>query len=93
TKIHKDAGRSPSWSETLRFRVKDPPPSSSPAAASAFAPTLRVRALTEGLADNRVIGEASMDLRKVLLDQSSDSWIELKESGKYAGDIYLELTY
>lgn len=39
------------------------------------------------------MGDASIDLKSVYKEGEFDEWVELKFKGRYAGEIYVEMTY
>ncbi|GAA6024381.1 hypothetical protein JCM10207_003305 [Rhodosporidiobolus poonsookiae] len=94
TKVDKGGGQVPRWDEEKRMYLFPPPEGEKN--------YLDVRVMREERKDDvELIGEAKVQLvegwRKVEEDgelrYEFDEWITLKESGKFAGEIYLEGTF
>jgi Ca2+-dependent lipid-binding protein len=81
TRVDKHGGRKPQWNDVLRFEIKE------------GRDKLNIKAICSGLTDRKLIGETILDLKKVLRERKHDGWFEIKDRGKYAGDLYLELTF
>ncbi|KAI9323157.1 C2 domain-containing protein [Dichotomocladium elegans] len=54
---------------------------------------MSVQVLHEDPRGNQIICEGMVDLTKVLKEGECDDWYPLKQRGRDAGDIYLELTF
>jgi hypothetical protein len=81
TKADKRGGRKPEWNDVIRFAVQ-------PGCHQLF-----FKAFAASLGENKFIGEGIVELDQVLRERQHDGWFELKASGKYAGEVYLELTF
>ncbi|BGP13911.1 hypothetical protein JCM10213v2_001849 [Rhodosporidiobolus nylandii] len=84
TKADKGGGQHPLWDDEFRFRIFEP--------EEGQQNILHLRVMRQERKDEEeLIGEA-----KVLADGSwteFDEWVELKENGKYRGELYLECTF
>ncbi|RKP22554.1 C2 domain-containing protein, partial [Syncephalis pseudoplumigaleata] len=81
TKADKRGGRKPQWSDVLRYDIHE------------GSNQMFVKAFAAGLNESKFIGECMIELKRVFSERQFDSWFELKDRGKYAGEIYLELTF
>ncbi|KAJ8295547.1 Merlin [Rhodotorula toruloides] len=83
TQVDKGGGQTPLWDEEFRFRIFE---------AEGEQQYLHVRVMREERKDEvELIGEA-----KILVDGSwreFDEWVQVKEGGKYRGEVYLEATF
>src|SRR5579862_432143 len=85
TKTDKRGGQSPFWDHETRFPI--------PINAGQEYQTLKVTVFSDDSKDPILVGDASIDLKSVYKDGEFDEWVELKFKGRYAGEIYLEMTY
>ncbi|KAI9595142.1 hypothetical protein BDF19DRAFT_340916, partial [Syncephalis fuscata] len=81
TKPDKRGGRKPQWSDVLRYDILE------------GSNQLFVKAFAASLNESKFIGEFPVELKQVFTDRQFDGWFELKDRGRYAGEIYLELTF
>ncbi|BGO97804.1 hypothetical protein NBRC10513v2_001800 [Rhodotorula toruloides] len=83
TQVDKGGGQTPLWDEEFRFRIFE---------AEGEQQYLHVRVMREERKDEvELIGEA-----KILVDgtwREFDEWVQVKEGGKYRGEVYLEATF
>ncbi|GAA5978815.1 hypothetical protein JCM11641_003572 [Rhodosporidiobolus odoratus] len=84
TRVDKGGGQHPVWDDEFRLRVFEP--------QEGEKSILNLKVMREERKDDvELIGEAN-----ILADGSwkeFDEWVELKENGKYRGELYLECTF
>ena len=55
--------------------------------------SIKVTVFSDDSKDPVLIGDAGIDLRPVFKNGEFDDWVELSYKGRYAGEVYLEMTY
>jgi hypothetical protein len=55
--------------------------------------TLRVACYADDAKDPEFIGEGIVDLSETLQSGEFDEWVTIKAKDRYAGEVYLELTF
>ncbi|ODQ64515.1 hypothetical protein NADFUDRAFT_52152 [Nadsonia fulvescens var. elongata DSM 6958] len=98
-------GQSPKWDHEVRYTIIDKSPASSSSNLSLVnrstpspppATTFKLTVLDENEGKPELIGDCVVDLTEALLshpDEGWDRWHELKYKGKYAGEVYIEMTF
>ncbi|WFD35160.1 hypothetical protein MCUN1_002010 [Malassezia cuniculi] len=97
TRADRRGGQHPHWDEQLNFEIYDniqellltsvqdaPPPLPSK--------TLHIACFAEDR-DTEMIGEGTLSLDTVLRDGEHDTWVPIFNRGRYAGEVYVELTF
>ncbi|WFD41541.1 hypothetical protein MPSI1_000172 [Malassezia psittaci] len=93
TKPDHRGGQHPMWDEQLHFEIYD----SMQQLLASDHPSIQGHSL--GIAcyahdkDSVLIGDATLSLDEVLSKGEHDQWISLSKNDRYAGEIYLELTF
>ncbi|WFC97457.1 hypothetical protein MYAM1_000171 [Malassezia yamatoensis] len=93
TKPDRRGGQHPMWDEQLHFEIYD----SMHQLLASDHPSMQGHSL--GIAcyahdkDSVLIGDATLSLDEVLRKGEHDQWISLSKNDRYAGEIYLELTF
>ncbi|GAA99685.1 uncharacterized protein L969DRAFT_52264 [Mixia osmundae IAM 14324] len=70
--------------------------SSSSAARASLKPgqkTLQVAVYADDPKDPEIVGEATFDLAETLKKGETDVWLELRHKDRYAGEVFLEMTF
>ncbi|KAM6495740.1 hypothetical protein JOM56_008446 [Amanita muscaria] len=109
TKAIKRGGQHPEWDEEIRYTLYEEPDESSdqkdgspprPPPKSARKPkkikggmTMKVACFADDPREPELIGEADVDLTEVLTKGETDEWFTLSNKDKFAGKVYLELTF
>ncbi|KAJ7283811.1 hypothetical protein C8J57DRAFT_746134 [Mycena rebaudengoi] len=106
TKIVKRGGQHPEWDEELRFTLYEDdvptigqdgtPPPLPPKDGKKNIKGGKIMKLSCFADDPRepdLIGQADVDLTEVLTKGETDDWFDLKNKDKFAGKVYLELTF
>ncbi|KAG6832972.1 hypothetical protein H0H92_004856 [Tricholoma furcatifolium] len=106
TKAIKRGGQHPEWDEEIRFTLYEdtvpdanttPPP---PPPKEGKRPklvkggwTMKIACFADDAREPDLIGEADVDLTEVLTKGETDEWFTLMNKDKFAGKVYLELTF
>ncbi|QRV91077.1 C2 domain-containing protein [Ceratobasidium sp. AG-Ba] len=107
TKAVKRGGQHPEWDEEVRFQIyedaedelartaggdKTPPPKERFRNIKG-GKTMRLSCYADDPRDPDLIGEAQVDLTEALTKGEVDEWFTLNSKDKYAGEVYLEMTF
>ncbi|THV03294.1 hypothetical protein K435DRAFT_851962 [Dendrothele bispora CBS 962.96] len=109
TKALKRGGQHPEWDEEVRFTIYEeeesanslgngtPPP---PPPKSGKGPkkvkggkSMKLACYADDIREPDFIGDASVDLREVLTKGESDDWYTLMSKDRFAGKVYIEMTF
>lgn len=91
TRPDKRGGQHPLWDEQLHFEIYDGMQNAlAPDGASGHALGIACFALDK---ESDVIGEGTLALDHVLQHGEHDQWIPLTKNERYAGEVYVELTF
>ncbi|KAK7049686.1 hypothetical protein VNI00_005717 [Paramarasmius palmivorus] len=109
TKAVKKGGQHPEWDEELRFKIYEeenpppvdgsgnpptPPPKDGKSLSKIQGGTkMRLACFADDLREPDFIGEADVDLTEVLTKGETDEWFTLMNKDRFAGKVYLELTF
>ncbi|KAN0064147.1 hypothetical protein ACQY0O_003314 [Thecaphora frezii] len=105
TKPDKRGGQHPTWDEQLHFEIYEDmedalvkrsdgsKTSSSAARAKGGKKVLKVSCYADDNKDPEFIGEGMVDLTDTLKTGEFDEWVPIKAKERYAGEVYLELTF
>ncbi|KAG5351260.1 hypothetical protein C0989_007200 [Termitomyces sp. Mn162] len=104
TKAIKRGGQHPEWDEELRFTLyedQDPatnidgtPPKDTRGPKKVKGGwTMKIACFADDPREPDLIGEADVDLTEVLTKGETDEWFTLMNKDKFAGKVYLELTF
>ncbi|KDN36196.1 hypothetical protein K437DRAFT_260196 [Tilletiaria anomala UBC 951] len=105
TQPDKRGGQHPTWDEQLHFEIYDDMEDSTKldswskngdgtAKASRKTPkVLKVSCYADDARDPELIGEGIVDLTDTLKTGEFDEWVSIKSKDRYAGEVYLELTF
>ncbi|CAG8531420.1 21558_t:CDS:2 [Gigaspora margarita] len=83
TKTDKRGGQHPVWDEELRFQVTDDPRHK----------VMKVQVYNEDKREHVLVGDEIIKLDEVLKSGEWDAWHEIKFRNKYAGEVFLEMTF
>ncbi|CAG8577392.1 11125_t:CDS:2 [Acaulospora morrowiae] len=83
TKADKRGGQNPNWDDEVRFQLKD----------ESSNKKMKVQVYIEDKREHDLIGETVIDLKNVLEKGEVDEWFEVKFRNKYAGEVFLEMTF
>ncbi|OLL25593.1 Ingression protein fic1 [Neolecta irregularis DAH-3] len=83
TPTDKRGGQSPKWDHELRFEIMDTQDHKS----------VKISVFNEDSKEPDLIGHTVIDLSSILKKGESDEWFQLKCKDRYAGEIYLEMTF
>ncbi|KAH7344582.1 hypothetical protein B0J17DRAFT_635971 [Rhizoctonia solani] len=106
TKAVKRGGQHPEWDEEVRFSIyedaedelertagdKTPPPKERFRNIKG-GKSMRVSCYADDPREPDLIGEAQVDLTEALTKGEVDEWFTLQNKDKYAGEVYLEMTF
>ncbi|KAG6890915.1 hypothetical protein C0995_000872 [Termitomyces sp. Mi166 len=109
TKAIKRGGQHPEWDEELRFTLYEdqsspaanadstppkPPPKDTRGPKKVKGGwTMKIACFADDPREPDLIGEADVDLTEVLTKGETDEWFTLMNKDKFAGKVYLELTF
>ncbi|ESK97427.1 calcineurin temperature suppressor cts1 [Moniliophthora roreri MCA 2997] len=109
TKALKKGGQHPEWDEELRFKVYEeeippptdgsgnpptpPPKDGKPVNKIQGGTKMRLACFADDLREPDFIGETDVDLTEVLTKGETDEWFTLMNRDRFAGKVYLELTF
>ncbi|KAG2146635.1 hypothetical protein DEU56DRAFT_147649 [Suillus clintonianus] len=109
TKAIKRGGQHPEWDEEFRFTVYEatddelnsqssdtpppPPPKKGRPKKIKGGNSMRLQCYADDPREPDLIGEAVVDLTEVLTKGETDEWFTLMYKDKYAGEVYIELTF
>ncbi|PWN48297.1 hypothetical protein IE53DRAFT_389512 [Violaceomyces palustris] len=98
TKPDKRGGQHPTWDEQLHFEIYDDmedalKKTSAAAKAKGGAKVLKVACYADDSKEPELIGEGMVDLTDTLRTGEFDEWVTIKAKDRYAGEVYLELTF
>ncbi|CAG8537037.1 11751_t:CDS:2 [Funneliformis mosseae] len=82
-KAEKKGGQHPEWDEEVRFDLVDNPNNKK----------MKIQVLNEDKREHILIGDSFIDLSQVLENGEWDDWHEIKYRNKYAGEVFLEMTF
>src|SRR5579862_895987 len=85
TKTDKRGGQSPFWDHETRFPI--------PLNGGPEYQTIKITVFSDDSKEPILIGDATIDLKPVFKDGEFDEWVELKYKNRYAGEVYMEMTY
>jgi C2 domain len=85
TKTDKRGGQSPFWDHETRFPI--------PLNAGPDYSSIKVTVFSDDSKDPILIGDATIDLKPVLKEGEFDEWVEIQFRNRYAGEVYIEMTY
>ncbi|KAF9263588.1 hypothetical protein L218DRAFT_987549 [Marasmius fiardii PR-910] len=107
TKAIKKGGQHPEWDEELRFKIYEDiegpsqngtPPPLPPKDGKSLeriqgGATMKVACFADDLREPDFIGDTDVDLTEVLTRGETDEWFTLMHKERFAGKVYLELTF
>ncbi|KAG9104549.1 hypothetical protein FRC06_001329 [Ceratobasidium sp. 370] len=107
TKAVKRGGQHPEWDEEVRFQIYEDaedelartaggdqtPPPKERFRNIKGGKTMRLSCYADDPRDPDLIGEAQVDLTEALTKGEVDEWFTLQSKDKYAGEVYLEMTF
>ncbi|KAJ7047550.1 hypothetical protein C8F04DRAFT_1226556 [Mycena alexandri] len=108
TKVIKRGGQHPEWDEELRFTLYEddtevainplngtppPPPPKDGTKNIKGGTVMKVSCFADDPREPDLIGQADVDLTEVLTKGETDEWFTLTNKDKFAGKVYLELTF
>ncbi|KAJ7638667.1 hypothetical protein FB45DRAFT_408270 [Roridomyces roridus] len=105
TKVIKRGGQHPEWDEELRFTIYEddgpnaqdgvppPPPPKNGARNIKGGRVMKLSCFADDPREPDLIGETDVDLTEVLTKGETDEWFNLLNKDKFAGKVYLELTF
>ncbi|KAJ7742444.1 hypothetical protein DFH07DRAFT_750407 [Mycena maculata] len=105
TKIIKKGGQHPEWDEELRFTLYEeevpssldgtppPPPPKDGKKNIKGGKTMKLSCFADDPREPDLIGQTDVDLTEVLTKGETDEWFTLMNKDKFAGKVYLELTF
>ncbi|KAF7313645.1 Calcineurin temperature suppressor Cts1 [Mycena chlorophos] len=107
TKVIKKGGQHPEWDDELRFTMYEedadttvgpngsppPPPPKDGKRKIQGGTTMKLSCFADDPREPDLIGQADVDLTEVLTKGETDEWFNLANKDKFAGKVYLELTF
>ncbi|KAF7301430.1 Calcineurin temperature suppressor Cts1 [Mycena indigotica] len=105
TKVIKRGGQHPEWDEELRFTMYEedestgpngtppPPPPKDGKRKIQGGTIMKLSCFADDPREPGLIGQADVDLTEVLTKGETDEWFTLMNKDKFAGKVYLELTF
>ncbi|KAF7352947.1 Ingression protein fic1 [Mycena venus] len=107
TKVVKKGGQHPEWDEELRFKLYEddaamangpdgappPPPPKDGKKNIKGGIIMKLSCFADDPREPSLIGQADVDLTEVLTKGETDEWFTLMNKDKFAGKVYLELTF
>ncbi|KAG7097156.1 hypothetical protein E1B28_004534 [Marasmius oreades] len=107
TKAIKKGGQHPEWDEELRFKIYEdieepvrngtppppPPKDGKPLDRIKGGTTMKLACFADDMREPDFIGDADVDLTEVLTNGETDEWFTLMNKDRFAGKVYLELTF
>ncbi|KAJ8086413.1 hypothetical protein PM082_005236 [Marasmius tenuissimus] len=106
TKAIKKGGQHPEWDEELRFKIFEepeepaadgtpplPPPKDNKLSRIQGGTAMKVACFADDIREPDFIGDADVDLTEVLTKGETDEWFNLMNKERFAGKVYLELTF
>ncbi|KAJ7068100.1 hypothetical protein C8F01DRAFT_590671 [Mycena amicta] len=108
TKVIKRGGQHPEWDEEIRFTIYEddldvtatgpngtppPPPPKDGKRKIRGGSTMKLSCFADDPREPDLIGQADVDLTEVLTKGETDEWFTLMNKDKFAGKVYLELTF
>ncbi|KAF5369904.1 hypothetical protein D9758_001235 [Tetrapyrgos nigripes] len=109
TKALKRGGQHPEWDEEVRFTIYedvDPLPAGANGTPPPLPPkdhtapkkvkggnTMKLACYADDIREPDFIGDSSVDLREVLTKGETDEWYTLMAKDRFAGKVYLEMTF
>ncbi|KAJ7179335.1 hypothetical protein C8R46DRAFT_1073441 [Mycena filopes] len=108
TKVIKRGGQHPEWDEELRFTLYEddlevpvngvngtppPPPPKDGKKNIKGGSVMKLSCFADDPREPDLIGQADVDLTEVLTKGETDEWFTLTNKDKFAGKVYLELTF
>ncbi|KAL7343762.1 C2 domain-containing protein [Rhodotorula toruloides] len=91
-------GQQPEWDAEFRFEILKDDSNSLVVAplATGYPPgrrVLRIACWADDARDPKLIGEGELDIEETIKVGKFDDWVKLERKGRYAGEVYLELTW
>ncbi|ODQ49815.1 hypothetical protein SAICODRAFT_62759, partial [Saitoella complicata NRRL Y-17804] len=83
TNTHKRGGQNPEWDHELRFEIMD----------SADHKSMKLSVFNDDSKSPDLVGDTVVDLKETLRKGEFDDWVELRYKERYAGEIYMEMTF
>ncbi|KAJ6551411.1 hypothetical protein B0H19DRAFT_1378151 [Mycena capillaripes] len=108
TEVVKRGGQRPVWDEEFRFKIYEydtkvvsnvqdgpppPPPKDSGKMGIRGGTIMKLSCYADATREPSLIGQADVDLTEVLTTGETDEWFTLMKKDKFAGEVYLELTF
>ncbi|KAJ7499098.1 hypothetical protein FB451DRAFT_25251 [Mycena latifolia] len=105
TKVIKRGGQHPEWDEEIRFTLYEddgvagqdgtppPPPPKDGKKSIKGGTVMKLSCFADDPREPDLIGQADVDLTEVLTKGETDEWFTLMNKDKFAGKVYLELTF
>ncbi|KAJ6599251.1 hypothetical protein DFH09DRAFT_1389567 [Mycena vulgaris] len=105
TKVVKRGGQHPEWDEEIRFTLYEddavasngqappPPPPKDGKKTIKGGSVMKLSCFADDPREPDLIGQADVDLTEVLTKGETDEWFTLMNKDKFAGKVYLELTF
>ncbi|KAJ6516075.1 hypothetical protein C8R45DRAFT_958655 [Mycena sanguinolenta] len=107
TKVIKRGGQHPEWDEELRFKLYEDQPVTANGPDGAPPPlppkdgkknikggsVMKLSCFADDPREPSLIGQTDVDLTEVLTKGETDEWFTLLNKDKFAGKVYLELTF
>ncbi|KAK7061563.1 ingression protein fic1, partial [Favolaschia claudopus] len=107
TKVIKRGGQHPEWDEEIRFRIYEeepitatgpdgappPPPPKDGKRRIKGGAIMKLSCFADDPREPSLIGQTDVDLTEVLTLGETDEWFTLMNKDKFAGKVYLELTF
>ncbi|KWU41420.1 hypothetical protein RHOSPDRAFT_12033, partial [Rhodotorula sp. JG-1b] len=82
-------GQQPEWDAEFRHSLGTPVVST----CAAGKRVLKVACWADDARDPKLIGEGELDIEETIQKGKYDNWVQLERKGRYAGEVYLELTW
>ncbi|KPV74215.1 uncharacterized protein RHOBADRAFT_27679, partial [Rhodotorula graminis WP1] len=85
-------GQQPEWDAEFRFEARPVVPP----LATGYPPNrrvLRIACWADDARDPKLIGEGELDFEATVKSGKFDDWVQLSRKARYAGEVYLELTW
>ncbi|CAG8792639.1 20002_t:CDS:2, partial [Dentiscutata erythropus] len=83
TKTDRRGGQHPEWDEELRFQIMD----------DSRHKVMKVQVYNEDKREHVLVGDETIKLDEVFNSGEWDAWHEIKFRNKYAGEVFLEMTF